>query len=124
MSRFQYPDLTERQSSAASAKKALLEKFRAKAEDPSMEEVRAARAAIHQARLVREAEREAARQAREAELAAERARQAELAEKARLEAEAKAEKARREAEELAAIDFEIAVDFLVTFSEVPSFDIG
>src|SRR5258705_12789996 len=77
MSRFQYPDLDERQTAAAAAKKALLEKFRAKAEDPAREQIRAARAAIHEARLAREAEREAARQAREAELAVQRAREAE-----------------------------------------------
>ena len=64
MSSFQYPDLDERQTAAAAAKKALLAKFRAKAEDPAREQVRAARAAIHQARLTREAQREAARQVR------------------------------------------------------------
>ena len=54
----------------------MLEKFRAASQDPAIEEQRAKRAAIHQARLVRAAEREAAKKAREAELAAQAAREA------------------------------------------------
>ncbi|MGN6572471.1 MAG: DUF6481 family protein [Pseudolabrys sp.] len=84
---FQTPDLNDRHKSAAAAKKALLEKFRAAAEDPRRAEREAERRAIAEARDKRNAEREAARKAREAELAAEAARQAELAEKARKEQE-------------------------------------
>jgi hypothetical protein len=58
---FRVPDLEERQSSAAAAKKAMLEKFRAASADPAAAERHAARAAIHEARLARMAEREAAK---------------------------------------------------------------
>ena len=78
---FQTPDLRDRQSGAAAAKKALLEKFRTASQDPSLAEKEAARRAIAEARDKRNAEREAARKAREAELAAEAARQAEIAAK-------------------------------------------
>jgi hypothetical protein len=79
MSSFKYPDLSERQSSAAAAKKAMFEKFKAAAQDPTADERRKERAAIHEARLARQAEREAARKQHEAELAAQAAREAELA---------------------------------------------
>src|SRR6185437_3596192 len=82
---FQTPDLRDRQTSASAAKKALLEKFRAAAEDPNRADREAERRAIAEARDKRNAEREAARKAREAELAAEAARKAELAAKARAE---------------------------------------
>ena len=97
------PDLTDRQSSAAAAKKALLEKFRQAAEDPRRAEREAERRAIIEAREQRNAQREAERKAREAELAAEQARLAAEAERKRLIEEAAAEKARKEAEELAAM---------------------
>ena len=84
---FQTPDLRDRQSAAAAAKKALLEKFRTAAQDPSLAEKEAARRAVAEAREKRNAEREAVRKAREAELAAEAARQAAIAEKARKEQE-------------------------------------
>ncbi len=48
---FQNPDLQERQQASAAAKKAMLEKFRAAANDPAIAEKQAARAAIHEARL-------------------------------------------------------------------------
>ena len=80
------PDLRDRQTSAAAAKKALLEKFRQAAEDPGRAEREAERRAIVEARTQREAEREAARKVREAELEAERARLAAEAERVRLRA--------------------------------------
>ena len=73
------PDLQERQSGAAAARKAALDKFRAASEDPEVAKRLAERAEIHKARQIRVAEREAARKVREAELAAEAARQAEIA---------------------------------------------
>jgi hypothetical protein len=93
------PDLNDRQSHAAAAKKALLEKFRAAAADPTIEQRRAAYEAES---LARKAIRDAARKKREAEEAIATARAAELAEKARREAEefaalATAEAAEREA---------------------------
>jgi hypothetical protein len=84
---FKGADFQDRQSNAAAAKKQLLEKFRAAANDPGLAERQAERAAIHEARLVREAEREKARKIREAELAAQAAREAELAAQAAREAE-------------------------------------
>ena len=89
---YRTPDLQERQNAAAAAKKQMLERFRAAVQDPTLSEKLAERAKIHEARLVRLAEREAARKAHEAELAAQAAREAELA-----------AAARREAEQLAAI---------------------
>lgn len=100
---FKYPDLQERQQTAAAAKKAMLEKFKAAVNDPTAAEKHAARHALHQARLARMAEREAANEAagkaREAELAAQAARKAELAAKARREAEEAAARAEAEAAE-------------------------
>jgi hypothetical protein len=84
---FLSPDLHERQKNAAAVKKAMLEKFRAKALDPALEQARLKRIAIAEARDARMAEREVARLAREAELAAQAARQAELAAKAQREKE-------------------------------------
>jgi Family of unknown function (DUF6481) len=68
MSSFQDPDHQQRQSAAA-AKQAMLQKFRAASEDPEVARRHAARVAMNEARLVRMAEREAAKRAREAELA-------------------------------------------------------
>jgi hypothetical protein len=95
------PDLQRRQSDAAAAKKAALEKFRAASDDPAVTARHATRAAANETRLVRIAEREAAKRAREAELAEQAARAAELALQAQCEAEkatalAAAEKAERE----------------------------
>ena len=89
---FLSPDLHERQKNAAAVKKAMLEKFRAKALDPALEQARLKRLAIAEARAAREAERAAAKAVRDAELAAEAARQAE-----------RAAQAQREADELAAL---------------------
>src|ERR1700734_1984894 len=71
MSSFRDPDIQERRSSAAAARKAMLEKYRAASEDPAVAERHAARVAVNEARLARLAEREAAKKVREAELAAE-----------------------------------------------------
>jgi hypothetical protein len=102
MSSYKGPDLQQRQSNAAEAKKAMLERFRAASEDPAVAKRHASRAAINQQRLVRVAEREAANKVREAELAEQAARAAELALQAQREAEkaealAATEKAEREA---------------------------
>ena len=100
MSSFKYPDLHERQNSAAAAKKAMFEKFRAASQDPTAEERRKERIAIHEARLVRTAEREAAKKQRETERAAQATREAELAVQAQREAEeATARLAAEEAEQ-------------------------
>jgi hypothetical protein len=65
-------DFVERQTLAATAKKALLERFKAKAADPATAEAA-------QKRAVEAAERAAARQVREAEKAERKAREAEEA---------------------------------------------
>ncbi len=87
MSNFRSPDVLERRNNAAAVKKAMLEKFRAAAQDPSLEQARLNRIAINEAREVRAAEREVARKVREAELAVEAARAAELDAKAKRETE-------------------------------------
>ena len=58
------------EEAASAAKKAILDKFKAAANDPRIAERQAERVAIAEAREVRMAEREAAKKAREAELAA------------------------------------------------------
>jgi hypothetical protein len=101
MSNFRSPDVLERRNNAAAVKKAMLEKFKAAAQDPALEQQRLNRIAINQARDVRAAEREAARKVQEAEqakqaaLAAERAAQAQR-EKEAAEALLAAEAAERE----------------------------
>ena len=103
MSIYKDRSFVDRRSAADDAKKALLEKFRAKLtqEDPAAEERRAARKAVAEARDARNAEREAARKAKEAQEAAEKAAREEAArleaaarEEARLAEEAAREKAR------------------------------
>src|SRR5215470_921843 len=79
---FQDPDHQQRQSAAAAAKHAMLQKFRAASEDPEVTRRHAARVAMNEARLVRMAEREAAKRAREAELAEQAARAQREAEEA------------------------------------------
>src|ERR1700704_4197802 len=71
-------DFNERLSTAAKAKQALLEKFRArpKADDPAAAERQAARLATSLARDARIAERKTAREAEAARLQAEAIRQA------------------------------------------------
>jgi hypothetical protein len=87
MSSYKDPDFQRRQSDAAAAKKAALEKFRTASEDPAVATRRATRVAVNEARLVRIAEREAAKRVREAELAEQVAHAAELAAQAQREAE-------------------------------------
>jgi hypothetical protein len=87
MSSFLSPDREKRQSAAAAAKKAMLERFRAASEDPRIAEKQAERATIVAAREKRMAERETAKRAREAELAVEAARLAEAERLARVEDE-------------------------------------
>jgi hypothetical protein len=84
---FQEPDHLQRQSAAAAAKQAMLQKFRAASEDPEVARRHAARVAMNEARLIRIAEVETAKRAREAELAEQAARAAELAAQAQREAE-------------------------------------
>jgi hypothetical protein len=112
MAIFQHPEFNERLSAAATAKQALLERFRAKVNhnDPEFQRKQAERVAISQARDVRIAERKAAREAaeaaeraaREAKEAAERAEREER--EARERAEAAAWKAALEEEKKAARD--------------------
>jgi hypothetical protein len=102
MSSYKDPDLQQRQSDVAAAKKATLEKFRAAADDPAVAMRHATRVAMNEARLVRIAKREAAKRTREAELAEQATRAAEL------EALAAAEKAEREA--LVAAEQKVARD--------------
>ena len=102
MSSYKDPEFQERQSQAAAAKKAQLEKHLAASRDPNLADRHAARAAVHEARLARQADHRAANALREAELAQEAARAAELALQAQREAEhvealAAIEKAERQA---------------------------
>jgi hypothetical protein len=102
MGSYKVPDLQQRKSDAAAAKKAALEKFRAASEDPAVATRHATRVAVNEARLVRIGEREAAKRAREAELAEQATRAAEFAAQALREAEkaaalVAAEEAEREA---------------------------
>src|SRR5664280_31952 len=69
MPHFRSPDVLERRNSAASIKKAMLEKFRAASQDPALEQQRLNRIAVNEARAGRMAEREAAKKLREAEVA-------------------------------------------------------
>jgi hypothetical protein len=90
-------DFNERRTAAVEAKKALLERFKAKpaADDPAVIARQQERQAILAAREIRENEKEKARQEKLAREAAERAERERLAEIARKEAE---EQARLEAE--------------------------
>src|SRR3954454_5312104 len=72
-----HQQFTERLSTAASARRAMLEKFQARrtvedVEDPAVRERRAAQAALRAARETRRAEREAARRALQERWSAER----------------------------------------------------
>lgn len=104
MSAFKENDLKERLNTAAEAKRAMLERFRAKpaADDPAVIEREEARKALAAARELRAAERKAAKEAETTRLAAEQAeREAEAArqaaEAAVREAALKAEHEEREA---------------------------
>ncbi|PLP57246.1 hypothetical protein CYK37_21405 [Mesorhizobium loti] len=103
MAIYREKDIFERRNAANEAKKALLERFKAKpaADDPAVLARQAERKAILEARAVREAEKARLKQERLAREAAEKAARDAAAEAARLEAEAKAreEAALREAEE-------------------------
>jgi hypothetical protein len=98
-------DFSERRTAAVEAKKALLERFKAKpaADDPAVIAKQQERQAILAARAIREKEKEKARQEKLAREAAERAERERLAEIARKEAE---ELARIEAEARAAEELE------------------
>lgn len=101
MSNYKDPDFQTRQSSAATAKKAMLEKHRAASEDPGLAERQAERQAVVEARQARAVKREAAKKQLEAEKAVEKARAAEAAAEAereaeRLKAAAEADEAERE----------------------------
>jgi len=100
LSTFKDRNFIESRATSAEAKKALLEKFRAKMtqEDPQAEERRAARKAVVEAREARVAEREAAKRARLEQEAAEKA--------ARLAKEAAEKAAREEAAHKAAAELE------------------
>ena len=80
------PGFQKRKDTAAAAKNALLQKFKAAAEDPKIAQRQAERMAINEARVVRRAERKAARLKRETELAEEVVSAAEREALAQLEA--------------------------------------
>lgn len=96
-------DIFERRNAANEAKKALLERFKARPteDDPAVVARKAERQAILAARAERDAEKAKLKQERLAREAAERAAREAAAEQARLEAEAKAaeESKLRESEE-------------------------
>jgi hypothetical protein len=89
MGGFKNPDLLERQEAAAKAKKAALEKFRAKAADPALADRLTARTASA-------AERKAIKNVRETEKAEKKAREAERAQQAARDATLQAERAKAE----------------------------
>ena len=89
MSGFKEPDFLKRQEAAAIAKKATLEKFRAKAADPAL-------ADRLTERTVRAVDRKAIKAAREAEKALTKARETERAQQAEVEAALQAERAKAE----------------------------
>ncbi|WP_439496158.1 DUF6481 family protein [Bosea sp. (in: a-proteobacteria)] len=93
---------TDRQTNSANAKKALLERFKARPgpDDPIMQQRRAERQAVAEARAARDAEKAAARVEAERLAAIERAAQEEAERQAELlrEAARKAEQAKRDAE--------------------------
>jgi len=89
MGGFKNPDLLERQQAAAKAKKAALEKFRAKAADPALADRLTARTASA-------AERKAIKNVRETEKAEKKAREAERAQQAARDAALQAERAKAE----------------------------
>jgi hypothetical protein len=99
MASFKDTDLKDRQKNASEARKVMLEKFLAKAEDPVLEQRRVERAAIEEARRIRQAEREQARKIEDERLAAEAAlRAAAEAEAKRLAEEEAIRKTKEEAD--------------------------
>ncbi|KQZ15433.1 hypothetical protein ASD44_16230 [Mesorhizobium sp. Root554] len=103
MAIYREKDFSERRNAADEARKALLERFKAKpaADDPAVLAKRAERKAILEARALREAEKLKQKQERLAREAAEKAAREAAEEAARLEAEiqAAADAKIREAEE-------------------------
>ena len=89
MGGFKQPDLIERQEAAAKAKKAALEKFRAKAADPALADRLTARTASA-------ADRKALKSVREIEKAEKKVRDAERAQQAERDAAMQAERAKAE----------------------------
>lgn len=112
MAIYREKDIFERRNAANEAKKALLERFKAKpaADDPTVLARQAERKAILDARAIREAEKARLKQEKLAREAAEKAERQAIAEAARLAAEAAAaeEAERRQAEESERIAFELA----------------
>ena len=92
MAGFKQPDFIERQAAAAKARKAALEKFRAKAADPGLAERLTERTASA-------ADRKANKTVREAEKAEKKARDAERAEEAKRDAAIQAARAKVESAE-------------------------
>ena len=86
---FKQPDFLERQEAAAKARKAALEKFRAKAADPALADRLTARTASA-------ADRKAIKNVREIEKAEKKARDAERAQQAERDAAMQAERAKAE----------------------------
>ena len=104
MSSSKVQQFTERLSTAASARKAMLEKFQARqtVDDPAARERRAAQEAMRAARETRRAEREAAQRARQEQLSAEQlARKAAEREQRRAQEEQRRAQEAREAAERA-----------------------
>jgi len=97
-----HQSFADRRSDSANAKKALLERFKARpgTDDPIMQQRRAERQAVAEARAIREAEKAAARAEAERLALIERARLEEEERQAELAREAarQAEQARRDAE--------------------------
>ncbi len=89
MSGFKQPDFLERQQAATKARKAALEKFRAKAADPALTDRLTARTASA-------ADRKAIKNVRAIEKAEKKARDAERAQQAEREAAMQAERAKAE----------------------------
>jgi len=92
VSGFKQPDLLERQKAAAEAKKAALEKFRAKTADPALAERLTARAA-------NAADRKAAKNVREIEKVQRKARDAERVQQVERDAAIQAARAAAESAE-------------------------
>lgn len=105
-------DFNERRDAAATAKKALLDKFKARppADDPAVIARQEERKRVLEARELREREREVARQERLAREAVEHAERERIAEEERKAAEeaARIEAERLEAEERERVSLELA----------------
>ncbi|WP_274630446.1 DUF6481 family protein [Arvimicrobium flavum] len=114
MAIYREKDFAERRGSANEAKRALLDKFKARpaADDPAVIARQAERKAILEARAIREAEKARLKQERLAREAAEAEARRQAEEEARLKAEAEAaELARiREAEETERLSAQFALE--------------